>query len=204
MTMHAMDAMCEDWCQWVWPSWRWPIYMREDNDSNVLVMITLLIWTTWTLVSKRLLQTHLSCITCNAMSQLLSSWYVVSPRTMSAHKISCRGCSLMSWRIRYSASASQMAWPCRTWWWLAKEIHKLNPRGGHGHGHPKTKEAGVESKGLHVNMKKTICRRHLAWWRDPYGLPRTRPNWKPPFQWKITWSGKFRSVIKLHPPYTRN
>ena len=136
-TMHAMDAMCEDWCQWVWPSWRWPIYMREDNDSNVLVMITLLIWTTWTLMPKRLLQTQLICITCNAMSQLWSSWYVVSPRTMSAHKISCRGCSLMSWRIRYSAPASQMTRPCRTWWWLAEEIQKLYPRGGHGHGHPK-------------------------------------------------------------------
>ena len=114
MTMHAMDAMCEDWCQWVWPSWRWPIYMREDNDSNVLIMITLLIWTIWTLMSKTLLQTHLICITCNAMSQLSSSWYVVSPRTMSAHKISCRGCSLMSWRIRYSVPASQMTRPCRT------------------------------------------------------------------------------------------
>ena len=30
-----------------------------------------------------------------------------------------------------------LAWPCRTWWWLAEEIQKLNPRGGHGHGHPK-------------------------------------------------------------------
>ena len=73
MTMHVKDAMCEDWCQWVWPNWRWPIYMREDNDSNVLGMITLLIWIIWTLMLKTLLQTHLICSTCNAMSQLWST-----------------------------------------------------------------------------------------------------------------------------------
>ena len=179
MTMPWMVSMCEDWCQWVWLSWRWPIYMRDDNDSNVLVMITWLIWTTWTPMSKPLLQTHLICITCNAMSQLWSSWYVVSPRTMSAHKISYRGpgeLGTLHLHLRWHDHVEHSDG------WLKKSRNSTPEEIMHGNGHPKK----TWPEETHMDCL------HL-------GLTETHPS-----NGQKTWRGTLTSVIKLDPPYTRN
>ena len=60
----------------------WVIYVREDNYSNVEVMIKLLIWTIWTLMSSVLkkadkLNLSLSLVACSVLSHYLSQCRVI-------------------------------------------------------------------------------------------------------------------------------